>query len=235
MSSKFEVHTRTCRVSNELLDAIKKYVIVEDEKCVPGELRERNGWYYLTYLRVYKIKRFVPSLFELAEQEIDAIQATAFKFTRGKILVHGPRNSIKEISGLFEALVLKIVAEKGETSCEFDNYYAIGNVEVDLGNIVRDLEEGGRIEDIRKLKLKDMEVKIGHIPSASINTNDYGGARIMVDNQEETHAQAVDIKINDQEKTFIYVDVTGHVKCSSASLDPDFDVEREVLEIAEKL
>ena len=160
---KFGVFARNVYLSDPMKEALEAF-ITDDPTVAPGQLRQKGDWLYLTYLRVVKLKNFDPKLFEFLEEEVDCIRATAFRFKKSKMLVAGAKTDLKEIKALFDALALQLGGNgAGGGTINFDDYYKIGEPEVDLKQVLSSFESRGTLESVRKLRVKDFEVKLGHI------------------------------------------------------------------------
>ncbi len=230
---KSTLHIRNLIISEEMVQALNDYV-TDDKEVAPGQLRKRDDWYYLTYLRVVKIKNFNLALWELADTEVDCIRVTAFQFKASKLIVSGGKSEIKEIRDLFDALALKLAGSKEQQEINYDDYYKLDMPIVDLGNILKAYEERRLVADVSKLTLKDMEVKLGSVKRCVVDTNDYGGVHKLLQ-APDNNAYAIELSLRDPEKTFILVDLDAQVRVHCNAADADVDVEEMGIECGLKL
>ncbi|MCW8129354.1 MAG: hypothetical protein KIS92_03130 [Planctomycetota bacterium] len=231
--SKFGVIARNLYLSNEMRDGLEQYV-TDDRKVVPGQLRKRGEWYWLSYLKVIKVKNFDLGMWDLAENEVNTVRMTSFRIMKGKLLCGGSKTEIKEIAGLFDALALQVSGSKAEQTVNYADYYKIDPPTVDLANVLEECEKHGLVADVRKLWIKDMEVKLGSIKSAVINTDDYGGVKKVLA-EVGNKATALEIMLKTPEKTYLAFDIDGQVKVISYAAGTDFDFEDLVVQSAMKL
>lgn len=85
--ASFTLHRRDLVLSKAMRAALDESVTTAGQ-VVPGQLRQRGDWYFLTYLKVQKVKNFDPASFEMETREIDSVRAVAFKLSKeGKLLV----------------------------------------------------------------------------------------------------------------------------------------------------
>ncbi|MBI3831623.1 MAG: hypothetical protein HY291_19035 [Planctomycetes bacterium] len=231
--AKFGVIARNLYLSNDMKDALEQYV-TDDRKVVPGQLRKRGEWFWLTYLKVIKVKNFDLGMWDLAENEVNTVRMTSFRLVKGKLLCGGGKSEIKEISGLLDALALQVSGSKEESTVNYADYYKLDVPTVDLGNMLEECEKKGMVADVRKLWIKDMEVKLGSIRSAVVNTDDYGGVRKVL--HEAGHkATGMELMLKTPEKTYLAFDLDGQVKCVSYATATDFDFEDLVVQCAMRL
>ncbi|MCZ7644151.1 MAG: hypothetical protein M5U26_02540 [Planctomycetota bacterium] len=208
--------------------------LTDEADVAPGQLRLREDWYYLTYLRVMKVRNFDPALFELTENEVQSIRVTAFRIRKSKLLVRGSKAEIKEIQALLEALALQVSGNAPGTELDHQQYFRIDPPEVDLGNVLKHYEDRGMVENVRKLRIKDLQVKLGSVRTCLIDTDDYGGVRKLL-GDVDNKAVGVELKLRDPEQTFLYVDIEGQVKIATGSVDNDLDLEKMAEEVALRL
>jgi hypothetical protein len=194
--------------------------VITDLKAAPGQIRKDKDWYVLTFLRVVKIKNFDPGTFSLNENEISCIRATMFKFDGSRLLIRGTMGEIKDIISYFDALALKLVSNTNQTEINFEQFYKIDNPNIDLGNLLSKLEQEGTISDIKKLKLREMEVTLGKIGKCIVNTSDYGAAKKVIE-EEESKAHGIEINLKSPKDTSAYIDIDGQVRVTTKSEDAD--------------
>lgn len=228
--SKIGLVARNLVLSKEMREAMDEYVTT-NKKVAPGQLRRRDEWYYLTFLRVVKLKNFDLGLWELAETEIDCVRATAFQFQKSKLLVNGGKSDVKEIRDMLDALALKVAGNRADDTINYDDFYKMAAPEVDLDNVLKAYETKNNVADVRKLVVKDMEVKIGSVKRCVINTDDYGGVKKLLE-APDNKAMAVEIALKDPEKTYVYVDLDAQVRVQSTGADEGADVEQLAIECA---
>ena len=203
--------------TKELLD--KK--IIEDTKVTPGQLRKKGEWYFLTFLRIVKIKNFDAIAWDLVDTEKDCIRATSFRVQGNKLIVAGSKGDLKEVSSYFEALALGLAADSKEEIVDFNKFYNIDKLEIDFESILKKLEDDENVAEINKLRVKPMEVSLGRVNNCVINTSDYGGARKAI---AEDNAFGLEISLKKPEKTSVYFDLDGQIRVNTQS-----DVELEDL------
>jgi len=230
---KFGVVVRNAHLTEEMRDALEQYV-TDDAKVVPGQLRKRGAWYYLTYLKIVKVKNFDLGMWGLAENEVNTIRITSFRLTKSKLLCNGSKGEIKEIGSLLDALALQVSGGKQEQQVNYADYYKLDVPAVDLGNFLNFCEEKGMVAGVRKLSVKDMEVKLGSIRSCTINTDDYGGVKKAL-GEVNNKCWAMEIALRTPEKTYLTVDLDGVVKVVSYAVATDFDFEELVLRMAQQV
>lgn len=231
--AKFGVVARNLYLSNDMRDALDQYV-TDDRKVAPGQVRKRGEWFWLSYLKVIKVKNFDLGMWDMAENDVNTIRMTSFRIVKGKLLCGGGKSEIKEITGLFDALALQVSGSKEEQSVNYADYYKLDVPTVDLNNLLEDFEKHGMVGDVRKLWIKDMEVKLGSIRSAVISTDDYGGVKKVL-SEVGNKATGLEIMLKTPEKTYLSVDLDGQVKCISYATGTDFDFEDLVVQSAMKL
>ncbi len=69
--ASFTLHRRDLVLSKAMRAALDESVTTAGQ-VVPGQLRQRGDWYFLTYLKVQKVKNFDPASFEMETREIDS-------------------------------------------------------------------------------------------------------------------------------------------------------------------
>jgi hypothetical protein len=175
-------------------------------------------------MRIVKVKNFNPQIWGLTENEVNCIRATAFQIKGNKLIVLGSKSDIKEITNYFDAHVLKIhAASEEEVDINFDDHYKVDEIEIDLAQFLEQLEEEQVVEDIKKLRIKSMEVTLGRIDNCIVRTHDYGGARQEV-SKDDTLTFGIEIRLKQPENTLIYVDQDGQVRVSAPG-DADVNLE----------
>lgn len=230
---KFGVVVRNAHLTEDLRDALEQYV-TDSTKVVPGQLRKRGEWYFLTYLKVVKVKNFDLDMWALAENEVNTVRSTSFRLTKSKLLCNGSKGELKEISSLLDALALQVSGGKKEQQVNYADYYKIEVPTVDLGNLLDYCEAQGMLAGVRKLSVKDMEVKLGSIRSCTICTDDYGGVKKVLA-EVNNKCWAMELALRTPEKTYLGVDLDGQVKVTSKTVATDFDFEDLVLRMAQQL
>ncbi|MBE7466380.1 MAG: hypothetical protein HS116_23165 [Planctomycetes bacterium] len=230
---RFGVFVRNLMLKPELKTALEEH-LTDEADVAPGQLRKKEEWYYLTYLRVVKLRNFDPVHFELSETEASTVRVTSFKLKKNKLLVNGSKTEIKEIQALLEALALQVSGNAPGAEIDHTEYFKLEAPEVDLGNILKHFEDKGLVENVRKLRIKDVHVKLGSIRSCIVDTDDYGGVRKLL-GEVDNNAVGLELKLRDPEKTYLYVDIDGQVKVATASVDHELDVATMVEEVAVRL
>lgn len=221
-------------VLSDAMQAALDASVTDEHKAAPGQLRRKGDWYFLTYLKVVKVKNFDGASFEFSERELDCVRAVSFQLKGSKLLVHGGKSEIKEIQEYLNALTLQVASASEEQTINHDQYYKLREPEIDLGALVEAFESKGTIENVRKLCIKDLEVKLGSVRRALINTSDYGGVRKVLE-QPDNHAIGVELMLRNPEKTYVYLDVDGQVRVASYATDTDLDIETMTAKIAAAL
>lgn len=230
---KYQVLVRKMHLSREL-QALLESEVTAEEKVAPGQLRRRGDWFVLTYLHVVTLKNYDPVGDTLSEQEVNTLRATIFQPKQGRLLVRGSASEVKEIVGLFEALALKTAANKPGSEDGMVNLDALFKVEaptVDLNHILDKYESQGLVADVRKLRLKDVEVRLGTINRAVVNTRDYGGVKKILE-QPQHNALGMEIALREPAKTFLFVDVDGVVRITCHSDADDAEIAKLALDTA---
>lgn len=233
---KYQVLVRKMHLSREL-SAVLEQEVTDVDKVAPGQVRRRNDWFILTYLRVVTLKNYDPVGDTISEQEVNTLRATVFQPKQGRLLVRGTATEVKEIIGLFEALALKTVSNKPGSEDGMVNLEALFKVEaptVDLNLILQKYEDRGQINDVRKLRLKDVEVRLGTINRAVVNTRDYGGVKKILE-QPQHNALGLEIALNEPAKTFLYVDVDGQVRITCHSDADEAEIAKLAIETAKMM
>lgn len=216
MSNKITIFVRNLSVFSDSMKQALDAQITKDTKAAPGQIRKNKDWYSLTFLRVVKVKNFNPETLLLDENEISCIRATMFKFDGSRLLVQGAKGEIKEIISYFDSLALKLVSNTQQTEINFDQFYRIDDPNIDLGNILSKLEDDGVISNIRKLRLRAMEITLGKIDNCIVKTSDYGATKKVVEEQE-SKACGYEIDLNNPKDTLVYIDLDGQVRVASKS------------------
>jgi len=210
---KFSIFVRKMLVDPSLSDMFSKS-ITSDDKVAPGQLRVKGDWFYLTYLKTFKIKNFDSVSYDLVESTIDQIRVVVFKFIDDKLILKGGKSDLKEIAAYFEALSTSLAKNDGKSEL-----FKIEPIVIDLNNILIDFENLGEVADVKKLKVKKLEVNLGRIESCMIKTQDYGAVKKTLDEDETVFGMEIFLKAPD--KTTVYFDVDGMVRVCSKSDDVD--------------
>ena len=233
MAAKYNLLVRNLFLTREMLEALEGAVI-EDEKVAPGQLRKLAEWYVLTYLRVVTLKNFDPVGGGQTEQEVNTIRATIFRPHKAKLLVRGGASEVKEIVGLLEALALKLSGNKpaGDApSFEASQYFKLEEPAVDLKLVLEKFEKKSQVADVRKLRLRDLEIRLGTVNRCVVNTHDYGAVKKVLD-QPDSKALGIELALRDPPKTYLYVDVEGQVRVACQSDADDAEIEKLALDTA---
>lgn len=201
-------------MSNEMTEELNK-TLTNDEKTLPGQLRKRDDWYVLTYLKVSKIKSYNANCWDMEEKEIDTIQAVTFKIDNNKMYIANNKSGIKEIEGYLEAVALKLTGDQEVVN--FNKIFNVENIEIDLEGILKNYEDRGVVEDVKRIRVKPMEVSLGVISNCVIRTNDYGGVRKVLGDENSIFGIEISLKI--PAKTLVYYDVDGQVKVTTKGSD----------------
>lgn len=230
---KYQILVRKMHLSREL-QALLEQEVTDVEKVAPGQLRRRDDWFILTYLRVVTLKNYDPVGDTLSEQEVNTLRATLFQPRQGRLLVRGTATEVKEIAGFFEALALKTVSNRPGSNDGMVNLEALFKIEaptVDLNLILKKYEDHGLVADVRKLRLKDVEVRLGTINRAVVNTRDYGGVKKILE-QPQHNALGMEIALHEPAKTFLFVDVDGQVRITCHSDADEAEIAKLALDTA---
>lgn len=211
---KYAIFVKRLTLSNEMLEELNK-TLTNDEKTLPGQLRKKDDWYVLTYLKVSKIRSYNANCWDMEEKEIDTIQAVMFKIDNNKIYIANNKSGLKEIESYFEAVALKLTGDQEVVN--FNKIFSVDNIEIDLENILKGYEDKGVIEDVRKIRVKPMEVTLGIISNCVIRTNDYGGVRKVLENDNSIFG--IEISLKNPAKTLVYYDIDGQVKVTTKGAD----------------
>lgn len=233
---KYQVLVRKMHLSRALQATLESEV-TDHQKVAPGQVRRREDWFILTYLRVVTLKNYDPIGDTLSEQEVNTLRATVFQPKQGRLLVRGTASEVKEIVGFFEALALKNAGSKPGTEDQMVNLDALFKIEppeVDLNLILDKYEQQGMVADVRKLRLKDVEVRLGTINRAVVNTKDYGGVKKILE-QPQHNALGMEIALREPAKTFLFVDVDGQVRITCHSDADDAEIAKLALETAKMM
>lgn len=202
--------------------------ITTDRKVTPGQIRERAGWYFLTYLRLVKVKTFDIEIWDLSSTEVETIRVVPFQIRNGKLLIRGSVADIKEIIAYLDAIVLEVSGSKDETEINFNDYYRMDILIIDFDVLLSKFEDGGLVESVRKVKMANMEVNLGTIPSCLVKTQNYDCVKKAILEEQEKIA-GMEIFLRQPEKTSVYYGIDGMVKVQSKA---DVDVEELTVNFA---
>jgi hypothetical protein len=230
---KYQILVRKMHLSRELA-AVLEQEVTDVDKVAPGQVRRRGDWYVLTYHRVVKIRNYDPVGDTLSEDEVTTLRATTFQPKQGRLLVHGTAGEVKEIAGFLEALALKTASNKAGADDPMVNLEALFRIEaptVDLNLILQKYETRGMVTDVRKLRLKDVEVRLGTISRAVVNTRDFVGVKKILE-QPQHNALGLELALSEPAKTFLYVDVDGQVRITCHSDADEAEIAKLALEAA---
>jgi len=230
---KYQILVRKMHLSREL-QAVLEQEVTDVEKVAPGQLRRRGDWFILTYLRVVTLRNYDPVGDTLSEQEIDTLRATIFQPRQGRLLVRGTASEVKEIVGYFEALALKTASNRAGSEDGMVNLDALFRVEaptVDLNLILKKYEDRGMVTDVRKLRVKDVEVRLGTINRAIINTRDLVGVKKILE-QPQHNALGMEIALREPAKAFLFVDVDGQIRITCHSDADETEIAKLALDTA---
>lgn len=234
---KFTMFVRNIITSDRFATAFTEHLTDADgDPIAPGQIRQRGDWYFLTYLKVTKVRNFDLDSWGLEESEISSTRAVAFKREPSRLLINGGRSEIKEIAEMFNALALKASGndeEEKKGEFQIDQFYKMDTPEIDLGKILTAMEEKGIIENVKRVRIKPMEVSLGKINNCLINTTDYGAVRKLLTNAENK-AFGIELLLRNPEKTTVYFDLEGQVRVSSTCEEID-DVESLAIGYSEYL
>ena len=189
--------------------------VIEDTKTAPGQLRKKGDWYFLTYLRVVKVRNFNSQTFDYDDSEIDSIQNVAFQIKSvsdtqmKKLIVRGKKSEIDQIASYFEAIFLPLDEEES---------YKLEEPIIDLQNITTLLERIEVVADIKKVRMKSVEIKLGKITNCIVKTFDYGATRKLLE-EEDNDLFGVEIFLKQPAKTSVYFDQDGQVRIISKNDD----------------
>ena len=234
---KFSVFIKNFFATTVMQEALDKKVI-ESTEVAPGQLRKRGDWYYLTLLRVCKVKNWNAVLFDLEDKEYDSTRVVLFQIKENKLLIRGGKGDHKDLFTYFQAVALELISGLPEkvdpTKIEeiYKQFYRIESPIVDLDITLSKFEAIEAIKDIKKLRMKKVEIAVGNIQNCVVNTKDYGGAKKILSTEEET-AFGVEFEIKEPDKTMIYYDLDGQVRV--ATKNDDVDLERLAIGCAMKL
>jgi hypothetical protein len=194
--------------------------VEETDEVKPGQLRKRGDWYFLTYLRTVVLKNFNPASFETTDKELNQIKACAFQIHPDKLLVRGSKGDLKEIIMYFQALGEPLTSD----TIPLADLFKITEPIVALENILTALESKQVIDNVRKIRMKKVEVKIGHIDNCVIVTNDYGAVQKLLNEHEEGEESPVfgmEVFLKTPEKTSVYYDLDGQIRITTKNQNTD--------------
>jgi hypothetical protein len=233
VATKYNLLVRNLFLSREMLEVLEDAVI-DEEKVAPGQLRKRGEWFVLTYLRVVTLKNFDPIGGGQTEQEVNTIRATVFRPYKTKLLVQGSATEVKEIVGLLEALALKLAGNKPTGDAQSFNaseFFKLEEPTVDLKLVLDKYEKKSQVADVRKVRLRDLEIRLGTVNRCVVNTHDYGAVRKIIE-QPDHKALGIELAMRDPAKSYLYVDLEGQVKVTCQSDADENEVEALALETA---
>jgi hypothetical protein len=227
---KFAALVRSFTMTPEFKVIMEAHVSKE-EKVKPGQLRQSGDWFGLTYLKTYKHKNFNPLTWDYDNVDFDTIRAVKFRIVNNKMLVMGGRSEADQIDLYFQTLVMDKADAEG--NIDYTKFFAMNKPTVDLANILTTLETDERMADVKKIKLKKVEISLGQILYCTVNTQDYGSASktIKESTGEEQSVLGMEITIKDKAKTTLFFDVTGMIRVISKA--ENINVEELVMEAAE--
>lgn len=217
---KFSVFSRNVFLHPSLEDALTKN-LTESTDTKPGQLRKKGNWHYLTYLRLFKVKHFNAQTFEMDDQEMNSIRVVAFQVKNNKLLVNGSKNDIKEISAYFEALCQPLNTNNSP-DFKISEFFRIEMPIIDLVKILEMLEKLETADQIKKIRMKRIEVTLGRIDNCIVNTQDYGKVRSLLE-EEESGVFGMEIFLKQPEKTSVYFDQDGQVRVITKSDTADVE------------
>lgn len=227
---KFSIFTKNLFLAPPLQDELERQIITTDLKSAPGQLRKKGDWYYLTILRIVKIKNFNSTIMDLEETEINCTRVTLFQIKDNKLLLRGTKSEHKDVKSYFDALVLKLIGSRPATEAvdpaniteAIKDYLRIDDPIIDLGLVVERLETASAVADIKKLRMKKVEIAVGNIQNCIVNTCDYGGVRKII-GEDENAAFGIEILMKEPAETLIYCDLDGQVRVMSKNDDVDIE------------
>lgn len=224
---KLALSIRNINLDQGVLDAITSKLTTE-KKVTPGQIRERANWYFLTFLHTVKVKTFDIETWDLSSQDVDTIRFVPFRLKNNKLLVRGSAADIKQIGLYLDAVVLEIVGNKKETEINFNDYYRIDLPIIDLDLILSNFEKSGIVSDVKRVKMANMEVSLGTIPSCHVNTQNYDCVKKVV-SEEQDKVAGIEIFLSQPERTSVYYGVDGSVRVKSKA---DVDIEELTINFA---
>lgn len=232
MSEKFSIYLRSLSLTDAMRQKLDSSVI-DTQEVAPGQIRKKGEWYYLTFLRIVKIKNFCAASWDLNDTEINCTKVVPFRINGNKLYVNGSKSEIKEIAAYFDALALALSSADQGQSSDFSSFYRVDVPNVDLEVILKSYEDAHLVNDIKKLRMKSIEIALGKISKCIVNTHDYGGARKIVEDAEsQAFGIGIDLKIPSD--TTIYFDLDGQivVNCNNDNVP---NLEELVLEAANRV
>jgi hypothetical protein len=208
--------------SDEFKTALERTLITDDNNTTPGQLRKKGEMYYLTYLRMHKLKDFDAKSWGDIEREIMTIRVIQFMIDNGKLFVYGMKSDLKQLLNYFESIALQCGAPNADGELNLEKYCKIVDLNVDLGALLKTLEELECVQDIKKLKMNDLQVSAGTIKHCVIDTQDYGAAKSIIIDQENP-AVALQIILKKPAQTELYVSLEAEVFVQSKNENADLD------------
>lgn len=235
--ASFTLHRRDLWLSKDMRAALEESVTTAGQ-VVPGQLRQRGDWYFLTYLKVQKVKNFDPASFELETRDIDSVRAVAFKLSKeGKLLVQGGRAGIREIQEYLNALTLQVAQgdpKQASETIQYDQYYKLREVAIDLAALAARFEAKGVLEQIKGLRIKGLEVKYGKVTKCTVNVFDHAEAmKLLGEPLTMAGVESARFALSSPEKTSVEIGTDGSVTVrAGGAADVDLEAMTEKLALA---
>lgn len=222
----FTLHRRDLVLSKAMRAALEASVTTVGQ-VVPGQLRQRGDWYFLTYLKVQKVKNFDPASFELETRDIDSVRAVAFKLSKeGKLLVQGGRAGIREIQEYLNALTLQVAGAAKEQTIQQEQYYKLREVAIDLAQLAARFEAKGVLEQVKGLRIKGLEVKYGKVTKCTVNVFDHAEAmKLLGEPLTMAGVESARFALRSHEKTSVEIGIDGAVTVRAGGAADDVDLE----------
>lgn len=222
---KIQAFVRNLRIVAPLLTRLNEACAANEGSVgqpAPGQVWKRGEWYALTYMKTQKIKDFEPTIMEYKEREISSIRAVHFMIVDNRILISGSKKEIDEIGEYFRAQSLTMVEEADRERIDFTKFFSMDMPVVCFQNLLERLENEGKISDVKKMKIKNVQIKLGKVPSCMVNTADYGAVRKQV-TEEADSIQAMDLPLKEQAKTSVYFDIDAQIRIKTKKSDLNMD------------
>jgi hypothetical protein len=217
---KFSLFTRNVFLHPSLEESIQKN-ITESTDVTPGQIRKKGDWYYLTYLRVNKVKNFNAHTFEMEDSEFSCTRVVAFQIKNSKLLVNGSKNDIKEITTYFEALAQPL-NPGNSPDVKLTDFFRVELPIIDLVKILQLLEELETAQEIKKIRMKRIDVTLGRIDNCIVNTQDYGKVRDLL-GEEESGVFGMEVFLKKPEKTSVYFDQDAQIRVITKSQEANVE------------
>ena len=225
---KFNVFVRKFWISPILKVTFDEAVISTDTDLAPGQLRKFGDWYYLTFLRILQVRNWNPITHETESNPVNSIRAAVFQINDNKLIVNGGKTDIKEIFSYLEALSQPLNPDK-TTQIDLDKFFRIEVPLISLLNIVSAFETAEKIMGINKIRMRNVEIKLGRIDNCIINTEDYGQVRKTLEDTENG-ACGVGLTLKQPKDTTIYFDLDAQIRVTTKN--ESVEVENFALENA---